>query len=87
MGILASEKDFGAAATNKFSSAAAPFRAEIDDVIRAFYYIQIMFYYNDGIALIHQPLQHGDEFGNVGKMQVGGRLIQDIKGRPRRAAA
>ena len=65
---MAVDEFFGPAARNKFASAPTPFRAKINDVIRAFYHIQVMFYYDDGIALIHQPLEHGNKSCNIGKM-------------------
>ena len=39
-----------------------------------------MFDHNDGVAFVHQSLEHEQQFAHILEMQAGGRLIENVHG-------
>ena len=55
-------------------------RPQIDDIIRRFYNVQIVFDDHHRIPRVYQTLQNLDQPVHIGKMKAGRRLVQDIHG-------
>ena len=64
----------------------AAFRAKVDDMICALNDVEVVLYYNYGIAGVHQCVQYFYQLVHVGHMQAGGGFVQDVH-RLSRAAA
>lgn len=62
-----------------FAAAAAAFRAEIDNPVGSFNHIEVVLNHHDGIALIAQLVQDFQQLLDIGEVQTGGRLIEDIQ--------
>ena len=62
-------------------------RTDINDIIGGFNHIQVMLDDYDGVARVHQLLQHLEQAMHVGCVQAGGRLVQNIHGAASGAAA
>ena len=71
---------FGRAGDDDLSAVLARLGADVDDPVGRFDHVQIMFDHDDGIAEIDQPIQHVEELGDIGKMQSGRRLIEEVEG-------
>ena len=60
-------------------SAAVPsLGTEVDDVIRAFDDIEVVFDDDDGVARVRQFLQNFDEFFDIVGVESGRRFVEDI---------
>ena len=68
------------------AAAAAAFGAEVDDIVGAFDDVEIVLNDDDRIARINELIQHLDQPVDIGHMQAGGRLVEDIDGLPGIAA-
>ena len=68
------------------AAAVAPFRAEVDDPIGDLDDVEVVLDDDDGVAGVHQLLQHLDQAVDVGDVQPGGGLVQDIDRLAGRAA-
>src|SRR5687767_48021 len=60
----------------------AAFGAEVDDVVGGFDYVQVMLDHEHRVAGGDQAVQAVEQAGDVGQVQAGGRLIQDIDDLP-----
>ena len=60
--------------------------AEVDDVVGALDEVEVVFDDDDGVACIHQLLQHLDEAVDISHVEAGSRLVEDIHGLTRAAA-
>ena len=69
---------------NNGTATEAPFRTEIDNMIGLQDDVEVMFYHQDGVSLICQPLNNFHQLFDIGKMQSRCRLIQNIKRLTRR---
>ena len=68
------------------SAATLPaFRTEIDDPVRLFDHVQVVFDDQHGVTKLHQTLQHVEQFPHIIKVQSGGRLVENVE-RPARLA-
>lgn len=56
-------------------SCGASFRPQIDDPIRFGDDVKVMFYDDDRVALVYEPLQHGQQSMDVGDVQADGRFF------------
>ena len=68
---------FRSAGTHKLPAPEASFFAQVDDVIRNFDHIHVMFYDKRCIALVHEILQGGKEFFYIVEMEPCGGFIKD----------
>ena len=71
---------FRRAAGDDFAAAAAAFRAEIDDPVRGFDDVQVVFDDDDGVAAVAQAVQHVKQLAHVVEVQAGGWFVQDVEG-------
>ena len=62
------------------SAGASALGAEIDDVVGALDEVEVVFDDDDGIARIHQLLQHLDEAVDIRDVEARSRLVEDIHG-------
>lgn len=62
-----------------FTTPVAAFGAEIDNMVRHFHYIQVVFDNNHRISLVHQLLENNEELPDILTVQASGRLIEDIE--------
>ena len=69
---------FGCALGNNRSSLVATLRTEIDHPICGPNHVQIVLDDNDSIAIIDQAVEHIQQTLDIGKMQAGGRLVQNV---------
>ena len=60
--------------------------AEVDDVVGALDEVEVVFDDDDGVACIHQLLQHLDEAVDISHVEAGSRLVENIHGLTRAAA-
>ena len=60
------------------AAAVAAFGAEVDDPIGGFDHLEIMLDHHHGVALIHQLMQHLQQFSHVVEMQACGGFIEQI---------
>ena len=77
---------FGGAGGDHPAARAASLGAEVDDIVGAFDQVEVVLDDNDGVAGIHQLLQHLDQPVDVSDVQPGGGLVQDIDRLAGRAA-
>ena len=54
-------------------------RAHVDDPIGGLDDIEVVLDDDDGIAVVTQPVQHVEQQLNVGEVQTGGWLVEDVK--------
>lgn len=59
-------------------SGGASFRPQIDDPIRFGDDVEVVFYDDDGVSLVYEPLQHGQQAMDVGDVQSDGRLFEQV---------
>ena len=67
--------------------AVSALRSQIDDMIRAFDHIKIVFDHDHGITKLYQLVQNVDQAMNVSNVKSCRRLIEDINGIPRTTLA
>ncbi len=65
-----------------FAACRAAFRAEVDKVVGGFDYRQVVFYDQYRIAEIDETVQYFEELMDVGEVEAGGGLVQDVQGLP-----
>ena len=70
------------AAYHELSALFSPFRAHVDDPVRAFDNFEIMFDDDEGISAIAQPQEHFEQFLNIRKMQPRCRFVEQVECAP-----
>ena len=73
----------GRAAKHHVASACPAFRAEIYDVVRLFDDVEVVLDRHHGVAAVDEAVQDVDQPLDVGEVEAGGRLVEDVE----RAAA
>jgi hypothetical protein len=73
---------FGSAGGDEFPSPVAAFRAEVDDVIRLENHVQIVLDQDHRVAPVDEELNHFHQLVNIGEMESGCRLIENVEGLP-----
>ena len=61
------------------SSATAAGGSHVKQIIYGFEHVQVVLDDDDGVAGVHQALQHGQQHFDVFKVQAGGGLVQDVE--------
>ena len=61
------------------SAAVAAFRTQVHDPVRRLDHVQVVLDHHDGIALVAQTVQHGQQLLDVLEMQAGGGLVQNVE--------
>ena len=69
----------GGAGCHDRATLGATLGAEVNNVVRALDYVQIMLDHQQRIALIPQLEKHVQQFGHVVEMQAGRWLVENIK--------
>lgn len=64
------------------STTITAFETEIDDPVRGFYNVEIVFDDDNCIAVIAQSMQHAQKLLDIVKMQTGRGLVENVKGLP-----
>ena len=61
-------------------AAGAGLGAEVDQPVRRFYHVEVMFDHADGVAALDQPVQDFEQLGDVRQMEPRRRFVQQIEG-------
>ena len=61
-----------------FAAPTAAFRSQVDNPVSGFDHVEIVLNYHNGIALIAQFMQYVEQLLNIGEVQTGGRLVENI---------
>ena len=61
------------------AAAGAAFGADVDQPVGGFEDVQVVFDDDDGVARVAQLVQHFERQINVGKVQAGGWLVEDVE--------
>ena len=85
VGLLILGDLFGRPLSDDAATGIAAFGAEVDDPISGLDDVEIVFDDQHRVAGIAEFVEHLQQFGNVSKMQAGGRLIQNVQRPPRGA--
>jgi hypothetical protein len=65
---------------HKVSSVLSTLWPKVDDIVSRLDDIEVVFYHNDGIALIDQKVQDMEKLFNITEMEPCCRLVEDIEG-------
>ena len=61
------------------AAAVAALGAEVDDVVGALDDVEVVLDDDHGVARLDQPVEHLEELLDVGEVQAGGRLVEDVE--------
>ena len=78
---------FGGAGGHNFSAGVAAFGAQVDHVVGGLDHIEVVLDQDHGVARVHQPVQRLQQALDIGQVQPGGRLVEDVDRVLRRAGA
>ena len=73
------------AARDDAAAGGTALRPKIDQMVGAADDVQVVFDDDDGVALIHELVEHVEQLAGVLEVQAGGRLVEDVE-RPSGAA-
>src|SRR5437763_1502317 len=76
---LARRNLLGSAASDQFAALVASLRAEVDDIIGRLDHVQVVLDHHDGVTVVDQPVQALQQPIDVGEVQTGGRLVQNVQ--------
>ncbi|CAD5880387.1 Uncharacterised protein [Escherichia coli] len=65
-----------------FAAPTAAFRPQVDNPVSGFDHVEIVLNYHNGIALIAQFMQYVEQLLNIGEVQTGSRLVENIQRLP-----
>ena len=68
-------RDHGAAAVSALWT-------HVDEVVRGFDEVEVVFDHHDGVALLHEPLENADELFHIRGVQSRRRLIENVDRAP-----
>src|SRR5688572_21267765 len=57
----------------------AAFGAHVDEPVGALYYVEVVLDHEDRVAQVGQAVEHVEEVLDVGEVQAGGRLVEDVE--------
>ncbi len=60
-------------------AAGAALGAEIDDPVGSLDHIEVVFDHHDGVAVVAQAVEHGEQLANVLEVQPGGGFVEDVE--------
>ena len=72
----------GRAAGDHAAAAATTFRAEVHEVIRSLYDVEIVLDDDHGVAPVRQCLEYADQLADIVEMEARGRLVEDVERPP-----
>src|SRR5262249_19509343 len=88
MGLFTIVGNFqGRAAGDDVAALIATFRSQVDYIVRIFYDVEVVLDGDDRVAHFHQTMKNVNKFLHIGKVEAGGRLIQNIERFPVRLLA
>ena len=67
--------------------ALAALGAEVDDPVGLLDHVEVVLDHEHGVARVDEPLQHLQQLLDVGEVQPGGRLVEDVERSPGRDLA
>jgi len=70
---------FGRAANNDLAALMASFRTEVDDVVRRFNHIEVMFDDQNCVACVNRPVQTIQQILDISQAQTGCGLVQQVE--------
>src|SRR3954452_21450986 len=76
---------FGRAGHNDTSALVAALRAEVDDPVGGLDDVQVVLDHEDGVPTVDEAMQDLEELLDVGEVESGRRLVEDIQRPARRA--
>ena len=71
---------FGGALAENHSAAGAAFWSHVDDIVGHFYYVEVMFDDEDGVAFIYEFVEHVHKHFDILEVESGSRLVEYIEG-------
>ena len=75
------------AAGDQLAAVGAAFGAEVDDPVGFLDDVEVVLDGDDGVAAVDQAVQDVDQLLDVGEVQAGGRLVEDVERRAARFLA
>src|SRR6266513_627967 len=78
---------FGRAFGNDLAPSLPALGTEIDHVVSRFHDVEVVLVDDDGVASAHEAMQDFEETLDVGEVEPGGRLVEDVQGSAGRAPA
>ena len=63
-----------------FAAGMAAFGTEVDDVVGDLDHVEMMFNQHHRVASVDEPIQRRQEPLDVGEVQAGRRLVEDVEG-------
>ena len=64
---------------DKFTAAISAFRAKIEDPVSCFDDIEVVFDHNDGVAIVHQFVEHFEKLSDVFKVKPGCGFVENVE--------
>ena len=65
---------------NDPAATATAFRAQVDDPVRGFDDIQVVFDDNHSVALVAQVVKDAEQLLDIVEVQASGRFVEDVEG-------
>lgn len=64
---------------NDAPAAGAALRSEVDEPVRFGDHVEVVLDHDDGVACIHEPVQHPEQLLDVRHVQADGRLVEHVE--------
>ena len=77
---------FGGAARDDLAAGVAPFRPQIDDVVRRLDHVQVVLDDDDRVPRVREQVEDGKQLRDVVEVKPGRRLVEQVDRLPRRPA-
>ena len=69
----------GRADRDDLAAGLAAFRPEVDEVVGLLDHVEIVLDHEHRVAAVDEPLQHLEQLLDVGEVQAGRRLVEDVE--------
>src|SRR5436305_1587306 len=73
----------GAAEGDDLAALLTALRPEVENAIGGLDHVEVVLDHHDGVARVHEPLQHLEQPLDVREVEAGGGLVEDVEGSPR----
>src|SRR5215218_8985984 len=77
-GMLVVDEADRRTAEHQLTAAAATFGSEVDDPVGVPDDVEVVFDDDDGVAGIDESIEHLEQMANVGHVEAGRRLVEDV---------
>ena len=77
----------GRARGDQVAALLAALRAHVEQPVGGLDHVEVVLDHDDGVALVDEPLQHLEQLLDVGEVQAGRRLVEDVERPPGRDLA